>query len=66
MRFAQHRVKKPGTEVAFKRRVGYFDEELSTTRAKLDKMLVDEEDDSEHRDGDSTDISATGGTVAEV
>jgi len=31
-----------------KRRVGYFEKELSTTRAKLNSMQVDELDDSEH------------------
>ena len=46
-----------------KRRMGYFEEELSTTRAKLNNMQVDEFDDSEHCDKEDIGI---GGTEPEV
>ena len=42
-----------------KRRVGYFEEELSTTRAKLNSMQVDELDESEHRDKEDIGVSGT-------
>ena len=51
MRFAQQRPTKTAKQTeTLKRRVGYFEEEMSTTRAKLNSMQVDELDDSEHRD----------------
>ena len=38
--------KKAGT---LKRRVGYFEEDLSATRTKLDSMQIDGGDDSEQQ-----------------
>jgi hypothetical protein len=43
-RFAQLRTHKSKPVENLKRRVGYFEEQLSTTRAKLADMQVDEED----------------------
>ena len=64
MRFVQQRATKMGNQAeTLKRRVGYFEEELSTTRAKLNNMQVDELDTSEHRDKEDTGV---GGTEPEV
>ena len=49
MRFAQQKTLKPGKQSeSLKRRVGYFEEELCATKAKLDNMQVDES----HREKD--------------
>jgi len=60
MRFAQQRATKMAKQTeTLKRRVGYFEEELSTTRAKLNSMQVDELDESEHRNKEDIGVSGT-------
>jgi hypothetical protein len=47
-RFAQWRAPNPSKPVeSLKRRVGYFEEQLSKTRTKLGDMQVDESDEAE-------------------
>ena len=61
MRFAQQRPTKISKQAeALKRRVGYFEEELSSTRAKLNNMQVDEVEKSEHHDKEYTGVGDTG------
>ena len=60
MRFTQQRPTKTAKQTeTLKRRVGYFEEEMSTTRAKLNSMQVDELDDSEHRDKEDIGVGVT-------
>jgi len=62
MRFAQQRSTKAGNQPeTLKRRVGYFEEELMTTRAKLSNMQVDEVGDFDSRA--DTSIRGTGSNV---
>jgi len=61
MWFAQQRPTKISKQAeALKRRVGYFEEELSSTRAKLNNMQVDEVEKSEHRDKEYAGVGGTG------
>jgi len=58
MRFAQQRptkIEKRGQ--ALKRRVGYFEEDLSTTRTKLSNLQVDDVDGPEHREEEHSGVS---------
>jgi len=60
MRFTQQRPTKMGKQAeTLKRRVSYFEEELSTTRAKLNSMQVDELDSSEHCDKEDIGVGGT-------
>ena len=64
MHFAQQRPTKISKQAeALKRRVGYFEEELSTMRTKLNNMQMDELDDSEHHDKEHTGVDGTGPEV---
>jgi hypothetical protein len=66
MRFAQQRSTKPGNQAeTLKRRVGYFEEELLTTRAKFSNMQVDEVGGFDsHAHGEGTSIRGTGLNVS--
>ncbi len=61
MHFMQQRPMKIGKRAkALKRRSGYFEEELTTTRTKLSNMQVDDMDESEHHEKEHAGISGTG------